>query len=88
MRNLCSPTLRILVRASPQTPTNINIMTVLLVPRSPWCSRNQTEPRLRQLLSDAEKHINESCDVDALCRGAFLERMQELNDALGDRLTH
>ena len=44
--------------------------------------------RIRQLLSDAEKHVNESCDVDALCRRAFLDRMQEFKDAQGDRLMH
>ena len=46
------------------------------------------ETRLKQLLSDAEQHINASYDADGLCRGAFLERMQALKDGHGDRLKH
>ena len=66
--------------------TNLKPSLLLCKVRSEGSETN-LKPAL-QVLSDAEKHINESCDVDALCRGAFLDRMQEFNDALGDRLTH
>ena len=46
------------------------------------------EHELEQLLEDAATHINSNYDVDKLCRGEFMERMQELKRKRGDRLKH
>ena len=46
------------------------------------------EHELKQLLEDAATHINSNYDVDKLCWGEFMERMQELKRKRGDRLKH
>ena len=44
--------------------------------------------RLEQLLNEAATHMNGAYDVDRLCRGAFMDRMQDLKAHGGERLNH
>ena len=62
----------------------IRVRLARTVPRKAW---EKTRDAFITRLKDVVREVNETCDVDGLCR-ALPKRIAELVDAEGDRLSH